>query len=521
MERVKSSFLTILKGLAVPFIALSVVALIAGLFFSLTLLVISVEEGTSNLSDASMSITWASLMLAQGIGFEADSLAISVIPLGYTILLVLMLAMVSRRLQSSMSSKSIGLFVWVVFNGIISQNIAIPLLDTLPIVMVKSAVVYVLALILAGYRKSVWLEKLRMWLSQHLPTMVCRCVRIGIRYTKILLGCYTTVALITVIAWIITGWPRMQQAFRVLGMQTGSSIFTTIIMLAWLPTMVIWAFSWIIGAGFHIGSVASYAIVAVHGEKLPSVPVFSLFPQPITDTLYASLVQWIIPFICVMVALVMLLHPSSLHLRATHEHTHIVWKKTVIDFASALATVVGVSALITLIMPLVFMISNGSLGRYRLANVGVDVIASSRAVGHATLLSCLIAWAVIVIYWLCAWGCALIWRHCQQTQTYQQLMNKIPMLMRKKDVQGDPEQDQSERTIRSNDSNDSRDSYRASSSMRRKTRVARSTSNTHNVDSLPHPDRDARIVRSVKSDNKTSSTKTHAMRTVSSSSKKQ
>ena len=56
------------------------------------------------------------------------------------------------------------------------------------------------------------------------------------------------------------------------------------------------------------------------------------------------------------------------------------------------------SAMLTsLIATLLFAISNGSLGQHRLAHVGVDVMASTRAVGHPMAWGLAVAWLIAIV----------------------------------------------------------------------------------------------------------------------------
>ena len=138
MKKLKSSLISVLKGLAIPAITIFVFALVVGLFMSLTLLVISIEEGTGNLSDSSMSLTWALLLFSQGVGLGFNDFILTIIPLGLTILLVSTLAIAMKKLKSGQVENLIGLFVWVFINAVISQNTNIELLDSLPIILLKS-----------------------------------------------------------------------------------------------------------------------------------------------------------------------------------------------------------------------------------------------------------------------------------------------------------------------------------------------------------------------------------------------
>ncbi len=53
--------------------------------------------------------------------------------------------------------------------------------------------------------------------------------------------------------------------------------------------------------------------------------------------------------------------------------------------------------LISLASTLLFVLSNGSLGNHRLAHIGVDVMASTRVVGHSTALVFNAAWLLALI----------------------------------------------------------------------------------------------------------------------------
>ena len=118
MKKLKSSLISILKGISIPAIATLIFAIVVGLFMSLTLLVISIEEGTGNLSDSSMSMTWAALLFAHGVGLGFDDFILTVIPLGLTSLIITMLAILMRKLKGGSLVNCIGLFVWVFITGV-------------------------------------------------------------------------------------------------------------------------------------------------------------------------------------------------------------------------------------------------------------------------------------------------------------------------------------------------------------------------------------------------------------------
>ena len=85
-----------------PIIAIGSMALYAialGCFLALMLLVISMEEGGENLSSSTLDMTRIVVLLSQGIGFETDSLSLSIMPLLLTVLLIGLVWSFSRKMH--------------------------------------------------------------------------------------------------------------------------------------------------------------------------------------------------------------------------------------------------------------------------------------------------------------------------------------------------------------------------------------------------------------------------------------
>lgn len=83
----------------------------------------------------------------------------------------------------------------------------------------------------------------------------------------IMMGVYLVMGLITVIVWGVLNRSAMDTLFADIGMGTGSRILTTIASLAWLPNLCIWAVSWLFGAGFHIGELATFTLWIGQGVR--------------------------------------------------------------------------------------------------------------------------------------------------------------------------------------------------------------------------------------------------------------
>ena len=403
MDKLKSFSLNIVRGIAAPLVALFIFALSVGLFLSLTLLVVSIEEGTGNLSDSSMSMTWAVLIFSQGVGLSIGNCVLTIIPLGLTLLLLLLLISLIRRFQDSVLSYSTGFVCWILANAILSQHTNAIFTDSFSIIVTKSAIFYVVALIFAVYPKSSLSNILHERIKHYLPEWILHSMRVVRISTVVLLSLYACVAVITVIVWSFFGSGTVEVYYNKIGMQTGSRILTTLACLVWLPNVAMWALSWICGAGFHIGTVAKFTMVSVSKKVLPPIPVFGVFPEPIKDNLYRIISINIVPSVCVILMIIVLVHKRFCNLRIKGSDERLDIKEMSIDFSRAALTLVGISAVLTVIMSIFFSIVNGALGTLRLSSIGVDAIDSTRAVGHLTLFACAIAWIAVLVSCLAVW----------------------------------------------------------------------------------------------------------------------
>lgn len=397
MKRLKESVITFLKGIASPLIAIFVFALTIGLFLSLTLLVISIEEGTGSFSDSAMSIMCATLMLAQGVGLGLEGLVITVTPLGLTFLLIAFLAYLIRKFKGSISVYIIGFVCWIIINVIIYQNTSIELLDSLPIVLLKTSLIYVISICFAVIPHSDLINSLYNKFKQYINPVVPRIIKLSVVGALLTVLVYTIVSCIAVIVWSFVGYENVESFFTVLGMKQGSRILTTIACLAWLPNIALWALSWICGAGFSVGSVAHFAIGVAKYKQMPPIPVFGIFPHTILNHSQQMLVLSAVPAALFVLSLLILFLKKGCNIRIHISDKQIDYKKSFIDFGVSAVVLVCVASLSTIVMNILFNCCNGSLGQYRLKNVGVKAVESVQAVGHYTLLPFIAAWLVSLV----------------------------------------------------------------------------------------------------------------------------
>lgn len=397
VEKLKSSLLSVSKGVITPLIAIFVFSLTIGLFLSLTLLVISIEEGTGSLSDSAMSMTWAVFMFAQGVGLTFGNCVVTIIPLGLTLLFIAVLVGLIRRIKGGSLAYITGLVVWVATHVVLAQNTHVTLVDSIVVIAGKTACVYIVALLLAVFPSSefwtVTKQRYKQVCSAHVQKIICVAKRAAV----IVFASYALVAVATVVVWSCTHIGSVHSFFITLGMQNGSRILTTLACLIWLPNVAIWALSWICGAGFSIGKVAYFTLSAAQYKHLPPVPVFGIFPDAISDATYRAVCYGIIPVVCCVIMLIVILHKRGCGLGAININNKAERKAFMIAVVQAAIVSIGVAAFITVVGTIVFACANGSLGEYRLAVVGVDVVESTRAVGHLTLYAVIVSWVLALV----------------------------------------------------------------------------------------------------------------------------
>lgn len=90
------------------------------------------------------------------------------------------------------------------------------------------------------------------------------------------LGCATALAALAV----VRGLPRVGELHDTLAGDPVSAVVLVLAQLAWLPTVVVWALTWLAGPGFVVGSGTSFAPHLTTTAPMPAVPVLGALPAP-------------------------------------------------------------------------------------------------------------------------------------------------------------------------------------------------------------------------------------------------
>lgn len=401
-----------LKGLLLSAAALILYSVALGLYLALMLLVIAMEEGGDNVSELSVPITEAVVLLSQGVGFEIGSVRLTIIPLLLTVLLAGVVRSLALRLGRGWRTYLSGLACWIVLNLLLRQGVTFALTDALWMVVVKCALVFTVGFGLAAVPRSPITERALGWYRGHAGEAVRRAIRIGAMVAAVIVVGYLVAGLVTVIVWAALDWRAIAEVFAMSGMQTGSRVLTTIFCVIWLPNIAIWAVSWLFGGGFAIGELADFTLWVGQSSGLPPVPVFGLFPEPVADDV-VRIVLMIAPIaIGLIVGMVVLLAKRGFAIRAGSPGDGVDARSRIATFAFPLLALCMSGVLVSVAFALLFVLSNGSLGHERLAHVGVDVMASVQTVVRPTALGLCLAWVLAVIGAAAVYGVRwLIRRH--------------------------------------------------------------------------------------------------------------
>lgn len=386
-----------IKGLVIALGTSVIFTVCLGLFMALTLLIVSMEEGGGTLSGQSVALTLAIVLLSQGASFHAGAITLSIVPLLLTFMLIWLIAWLTKVLSTSLKAYVTGLLLWVAIMWVFTQNIAVILQDPIWMVMLKTALVFSIGSLFGALPQSKLMKRCVEFVRSNISDRMSIALKLGFVNTIVLLLGYLVIGLITVLVWVVTNQSAMVRVFHMAGMQTGSRIMTTLCTLAWLPNLCLWAISWLFGSGFSIGDLAAFSLWNDHAAGLPAVPVFAIFPQAVSnDTLRIFLIS--IPLLCgFAIGVVELFLPRCFAIGAGKPGEPVRIGRIIGQFIYPILSFFLTSALMALVMNILFGLSSGALGVHRLAHVGVDSAASSRVVCLPSALGFSSAWLLSVV----------------------------------------------------------------------------------------------------------------------------
>ena len=124
-------------------------------------------------------------------------------------------------------------------------------------------------------------ERFTQWVTgwaRGLPEHIRHVFTVGFRAAAGSLATLAGVAAVALAVLVIVNFPRMVGLYEGLQAGAGGSFVLTLIQIMLMPNFVIWAMSWLTGAGFAIGVGSSVSPIGTALGPIPSLPMFGIIP---------------------------------------------------------------------------------------------------------------------------------------------------------------------------------------------------------------------------------------------------
>lgn len=389
----------ILRGAGVSACTMALYAIALGCFNALMLLIVSMEEGSQRITDLAVPLTKAVILLSQGVGLNYGALHLTLLPLGLTMLLIGLIRALSDRLNTSLEGLCAGLLLWVMVNAWLVNTSGIGVNDYFAVALAKAALVFLLGYCWVLIPQQGWSESLRQLWDKITNPRIRLILSSALRAFVIILVLLLITACITVIGWIWANYAAVIKVADTLGMATGSLVLTTLACLIWLPNMMLWALSWLCGGGFVIGDSSQFSLWQGQGSALPAIPVFGILPNGLQDETIRIVVMLVPAFFALLVGFWLLLSRRRFDVleRGSEERTSFLSLSTVWRYAQPAIVMCICCVVLSIALPILFALSNGSLGEGRLVHLGVDLAVSTRIVERPIVLGFAAAWLMLVV----------------------------------------------------------------------------------------------------------------------------
>ncbi|MCS4277835.1 hypothetical protein M2390_003050 [Mycetocola sp. BIGb0189] len=94
---------------------------------------------------------------------------------------------------------------------------------------------------------------------------------------------------------LLVNYPLIIGLYETTELGVGGGIVITLAQLLYLPTLIIWAASWLIGPGFAVGANSIFSPLGTVAGPLPALPVFGVLPSSSSPLTWILL---IVPILC-------------------------------------------------------------------------------------------------------------------------------------------------------------------------------------------------------------------------------
>lgn len=227
--------------------------------------------------------------LALGLPGGAEAFTVTIAPLAFALLAILLGARTGRRAQESP-------FRFIGFTVAIATYLALAFVVTLLATSDAASVgtlqgtllpplVFALGVAIGAATHSARsgepdpLGRLARDLLDRLPEPAPPLVLVSLRGGTLAAAGVIGVAAILVAVLLVVDYSSIVALYEGLGAEALGGLALTLGQLAFLPNLVVWAASWLVGPGFALGAGSSVAPAGTLLGPLPSIPVLAALPE--------------------------------------------------------------------------------------------------------------------------------------------------------------------------------------------------------------------------------------------------
>lgn len=317
---------------------------------------------------AQKSTTWVDPLVvansiyaaAFGASLHLETISFSLTPWGLTLLIMLLLKVC---LQAAKTTNAFALG-WGVAGFLLPTFVSLGVAGRYLQIWLGFVIVVFLSLVVcfaAARRASWWIPS---GAENSLPWLA-----LSLRLLRFLSLAALLLSLVTLLVTAIFGWSQMVTIWKSLHPGIIGSIALVLGILAYLPTMLVWTLSWLIGPGITLGDSTIFSPGQVIGGELPPIPMLAWLPD--------TPVGW---------------WPIALPILAAFAAGLILSSRHEVALPDTLLALALVAAGLLLGGLAIIWATSGNLGAGRLVNVG-----PTRPVLYAGVLSWGIPFAVGVV----------------------------------------------------------------------------------------------------------------------------
>lgn len=401
IETIGSHGRSLICGLWISVASMVLYAVPAAVFAASLLYTVSVNSSSANPSPVFGSITGAMIFMPQGIGFEHESLRLTITPLLLTFLMILSIKTIARKNEMNRVSFCAGLAAWISETFFAVSAAPLKIIDSNASVLWKAALIFCLGFFsakISDRRKdkskiSLYIKILAK-IQQNTNRNLRRAIQYGMRICTAVIAVYILAGTITAAVWIFKGLPDAADICDKINMPVPVRLFAFAVGLFWFPVYSVWAISWISGAGFSIGTAGSFTLWSSNADGLPLVPAFAILPSSVENPVLRQFLMLLPAAAAFIIGLYILVSPKHYDIFrfSGRPKPELNFRSLFKEFGYPFMAVCFGAVLAVLFCALFCWISYGSIGQNNFRSVGAAPSEAVKMIGKAVSRGLFCAW---------------------------------------------------------------------------------------------------------------------------------